>query len=477
MIGVISALILSLAWGWLIIHFVNPRWFSSGINCWGSLGLIIGLGFGFSSLLYFCKLLFGLSNQELIIGEIVLIIIFTVILYKSRKGQYVYPGNSDKEGDDKSPKFVLLTLVGGLVGVFTLAGFVIHTLNRPFGHWDARSIWNLKALFFFRLSPENWVTGISDQLIELTHPDYPLLIPSLIARSWGFAGAEIWCVPALIHLISLFGIVLVVGGIIQFLKNKVTALFAILVLLSSSFLIRHGANQYADVAVGYFWLCALALFTMYDRSGKSNNSYLYLAGVLASLSAWTKNEGFIFLLCVLVARGISLIRHGGFSEYFNELKWFAWGALPVLVIIFYFKIILVPQNDLIGKIAFADTLNFLMDWERYWLVIKYVIIDFFKLFKGLVVILPLMWICFREPGGGEKALNMEFLVLVILFVLLCFCAVFLITPHGLEWHLHSTMRRLLLQLYPAIIFTVFVSISISEDMIPSWLKQFRSMGN
>jgi len=62
--------------------------------------------------------------------------------------------------------------------------------------------------------------------------------------------------------------------------------------------------------------------------------------------------------------------------------------------------------------------------------------------------------------------RMRFFVLaaIILLQLLGYCAIYVITPHDLEWHIGTSLSRLVLQLYPAGIFLLFSSILEPEKI-------------
>ena len=78
------------------------------------------------------------------------------------------------------------------------------------------------------------------------------------------------------------------------LRGERQGLLAGLTLLCTPFLIRHGASQYADVPLSFFFVATVALLFFHAES-RSQNHLLTLAGMAAALSAWTKNEGVLFL--------------------------------------------------------------------------------------------------------------------------------------------------------------------------------------
>jgi len=68
------------------------------------------------------------------------------------------------------------------------ATFALVSACRPNGDWDAWSIWNLHARYLYR-GGEHW-TSLFSPALNWSHPDYPLLLPASVMRSWVFAGGE-----------------------------------------------------------------------------------------------------------------------------------------------------------------------------------------------------------------------------------------------------------------------------------------------
>ena len=99
-----------------------------------------------------------------------------------------------------------------------------------------------------------------------SHPDYPLLIPASIARSWEFSrpgdAAGPGCRRAVVYLrdhwnLSLFPFRVFVG--------ERQGLLAGLVLLGTPFLILHGASQYADVPLSFFFVATVVLLFLHAQ--------------------------------------------------------------------------------------------------------------------------------------------------------------------------------------------------------------------
>lgn len=167
--------------------------------------------------------------------------------------------------------------------------------------WDAFAIWNLHARFLFRGGPA-WRDGFSP-LIPWSHPDYPLLIPGVIAHFWALAGSESQVVPAVIGLVFTIS----TGGLLfsglRILRGPNVALLGSMALIATPAFIEQGTSQYADVPLSFFVLATVVLVCLHEAvAGESSGAkgLLVLAGLASSFGAWVKNEGLLFLLALFV---------------------------------------------------------------------------------------------------------------------------------------------------------------------------------
>src|SRR5208283_841176 len=132
-----------------------------------------------------------------------------------------------------------------------------------------------------------------------THSDYPLFLPASIARSWEFIGRETQLIPSAIGLLFTFAIIGIVVASISRFRGERQGLLAGLILLGTPFLIGLGASQYADVPLSFFFVATVALLFLHAES-PSQMHFLILAGMAAAFSAWTKNEGILFLMLLFL---------------------------------------------------------------------------------------------------------------------------------------------------------------------------------
>ena len=166
--------------------------------------------------------------------------------------------------------------------------------------FDAVFNFELKARLAFEHATRGEIplAFFSDDSRVWSHPRYPLLVP--FAEFWIYA----WLGRVDQHLVKvlfpLFYVALlcVVGGAVQRLTNRGTALLAVAALgsLPPLTVIPGAISGYAEVplaaAIAAATTCALA--GVQDRRDRA----FWLAGALAAVGAWTKVEGAILALCL-----------------------------------------------------------------------------------------------------------------------------------------------------------------------------------
>jgi len=74
-----------------------------------------------------------------------------------------------------------------------------------------------------------------------------------------------------------------------------------------------------------------------------------------------------------------------------------------------------------------------------------------SLFVVLLIYALLTWFDCPEP------IIVKFVGVAILLQLTGYMAIYVITPHDLAWHVHTSKERLILHIFPAILFLFFYS--------------------
>jgi hypothetical protein len=312
----------------------------------------------------------------------------------------------------------------------------------PYGGWDGWAIWNLQARLMLRAGAE-WPALLAEPAISWTHPDYPRLLPAAVARLWAWGGAETPAAAALISVAfaaSALGVLLAVVGR---RRGWTLALAAGLLVVGTPFFVTFATNQHADIPLGGFMLAALALVVLASEGADARGGLL-LAGLCAGLAAWTKNEGLLFALgFALLAGGWVWLRVG--RKAFGALAvGLGVGLVPVAV----FKFGLAPPNDLMS-VPLGPRIAQVFESTRHGAILG----SFGRELRGfgewawppyLAMALPFVaWRQRRRLVGSEWML-----AVVIALMLAGYYVVYLLTPQDLQWHLNTSLVRLLLQLWP-----------------------------
>jgi hypothetical protein len=329
----------------------------------------------------------------------------------------------------------------------------------PHGRFDAWYIWNARARFLFR-GGAYWADGFSSWI---AHADYPLLIPLNIARGWYYLGQEKILVPAVIHGLFVICSVGLLFSSVSALCSPFQGILAGITLVGTPFFIWMGADQIADVPVGLYYLATIILFNLHDQKPKERRGYLVLAGVMAGISGWTKNEGLLFILSVLLVRMTAPLPGG--KAYGRTMFSFLLGLFPVLLIVMVFKIHLAPPNDLFGARGLEDLFQKLLDIPRHTFILRSFGLEAWNFGHWpSISILPLLFLYavilgISEPGV-RKTIRPYLISLGIM--ILGFYFIFLVSPHDLAWHLSTAAGRLILQLWPTFLFLYFLLVTPPE---------------
>jgi hypothetical protein len=455
-----------------------------------------GLGIGVTSCIYFVCLLGGLTRHTAAI-ELVVCLFFCSILFMRyrkkglRKQQGLPPelrlsvfraglpdkGNGSAGLDlpvarparSESPLQVVTAIVFSLALVSSLISFTIAFLKEPHGRWDAWLIWNMHARFLY-LGGDNWRDAFASGL-DWSHWDYPLLLPLSIARGWTYTGGEGIHLPAVMGFLFTFLLLGLLLTSLSLLRGRIRGYLGAMLLMGTPFFIYMGTSQFADIPLAFFILTTLVILFIQTGSPENRPGAAILAGLAAGLCAWTKNEGLLFFVIVTASLFGTTAYSKGWGPSLRTIAWFLAGAMPVLIIIFYFKIVLAPTNDLLAGFSVSAISEKLFDLSRYDRIARAFLITGISFTQGLIDIRVGMHL---NPGPVNVVLLAVFLLItgiridkrdmtgllltasVLLLTAAGYFFIYVLTPLDLNYHLMTSLNRLFLQLWPGVIFIVFM---------------------
>jgi hypothetical protein len=281
MIAILGLLLVWLS-GSALLHWLFPaplRWsLHNVLIC--SFGT--GLGIGIASCLYFvCLAAIGpnVFAIALVEGLAMAGILALAILSKRSGPEFQWAPAPE------APKYLTgLFLLAVAIGVTV---FMVYSINKPHGDWDAWSIWNLRARFLVR-GGQFWKDAFTSQL-AWSHPDYPLLLPGIVAMLWTVAHSESTAAPIGIAFLFALGTAGILTSTLGILRGKAQALIGGIILIGTISFTENAASQYADIPLGFAIIASLALLCLQDRYPEDLR-FSVLAGLMAGFGAWTKNE-------------------------------------------------------------------------------------------------------------------------------------------------------------------------------------------
>lgn len=326
-----------------------------------------------------------------------------------------------------------------------IATLLYYRYHDSFGAWDAVAIWNMHASF---LAENTGFFHFLDPIMHQSHPDYPLLIPSLIAAFWNTLAIKSAIIPALIHLGIFYLLIYTIWKLIA-QKNRIIALISIAILCLDRHFIARASSEYADTALALIYVIGIAsLLIPYLAEKKSTD--IILGFVMAS-GVWIKNDAALFLLLFIP---IWLVKYR--NNRLNQLKYLILGASPVLISLFYFKFQMAPANIIMVKTLDPQFPANIDIFHRLNIIATYCLKTLLTSFP-IIILGSAILIYIRFKIKLKTELNAG---LLLFATLLGYIAVYLITPYEIEWHVKHSITRLFHQLYPATILLMAYIISI-----------------
>jgi hypothetical protein len=326
-----------------------------------------------------------------------------------------------------------------LAAILAIVIYKAYPLEEKYGIWDAWWFWDVRANFLSGQS--TWRAAFSAEqygtpfTVPVAHSDYPPFLPLVIGSVWRALGMQSAAIPFAFSMLSLL---LIPASIFWALypENKIIAIVMALFFTTQPHCILLACSQTADGLIALFTLLSGISWHYFRKTG--NKQCIVLTGAMLGLSLWTKNEGMIITFLFVVFMLPSLLRSA-------RWKYFLLGiAVPMMAFI-VFKLCLAPPNDL-----YADQSGVpwdkIKDFSRYSQILT-LTWDQIRLYFPAIPYLAAAYLllCLLKRSRPDR------LMWMILACLAAYLAVFVITPHNLEWHVNSSVNRLIFQLIPSFI--------------------------
>jgi hypothetical protein len=458
--------------GSAIVIIVFPKFSLQGVCAIFTVCLGSGIGLGITSSTIFLWLAWfgrpGAAYHVFEVGSAILLTTIAIYRYHYDKSGSQNESTFDCATNDAPIKwlkrlFIILLLISS--GSFGLKTFI----EDPYGTIDTRIVWNYRARWLFR-GGDQWehafyspVARDAEYEDDNGHAaDYPLLITGSVYRGWEIIGKDRVTIPIMIAGIFTFGTYLLLYASLALLRNRNQGYLAVLFMLVSTQFLHLGTDQYGDVPLAFFILSTVVLFALKDRFPTTSSHMLVLIGFMASCAAWTKNEGLLFFVLVILVRFISQIGKKDWNKLAKEFCFFLLGLLPVMGTLLYYKIGFAPRNDMVNIPTLKVTAFHLLDLDRYLITLSAILEKNYSFNDGIVILMAVYFLVSGLDRSGKGNKHILSHVILLLLMLCGYLFAYVITPYELVWHIGSSIRRLLIQLWPAWVFLFFYCVKGPE---------------
>jgi len=437
--------------GFGVVRYAAPQPLRWSLHNVFLFSLAIGAGAGIASCLYFLTLWTAGPSLTVLVSAIAAALIIALALGGTARARALELKWAEATG---VPWY--LTALFGLAAALALIMFLSAVITNPHGDEGAWSIWNLRGRFLFR-GGAFWRDAFSRDL-AWTHPDYPLLLPGLVALCWKLAGAESHDAPIAIAFLFTLGAVALLVTSLGALRGKTHAWIAGTLLLGTASYVALSAAQYADVPLSFYILAALALLCLEDRY-PGNPGFVVLAGLMAGFGAWTRNDGVLFVIALILARAVALVRFGERDRLVGQLLRLGLGLAAPLAVLAAFKLRVGGESALAATPA-ATALAHLAEPARWIEIVEGLVImllNFGRFLIPVALLLGLYWYLVRFRVSRSDLPAIATIVLALALTLAAQMFLDLLYAASIQVEIGTSFERILLQLWPAALLGFFLA--------------------
>ncbi len=258
-------------------------------------GVAILLGFGIGHYVLLALSLLGIpwTRTSLVSGLVLASLPFVLVV----RGRVFVTGERDEPVADTDRTMVRVAIL--TIAVLIL-GHLVYASSAQQWEWDYLGIWGLKGKTFFLARSVDW-TFLSDPVMHVTHPDYPLLVPLSMDLAAVFRGKwdERWI--GVIYTAFAAGLILIIGSLTRReWRSGIKSSLITLALASPALSLWVGLGEGPLLAY-----MGAGLIFVRDALVNDQPRSLRIGAVLLGLGGLCKNEGVAMIGASLVAIAVT----------------------------------------------------------------------------------------------------------------------------------------------------------------------------
>lgn len=374
-----------------------------------------------------------------------LFLVNLIWIFRSKSNGFIPSG--------KAPALSLVekALIAGISLQFIYV--VLKALALPLEAPDAVAIYAIKAKAFY-LKGGIDLEILKNSIFKESHQDYPLLLP--FAECWMYkvmGSFNDLLVKIIFPGYFLSTLVIFYNVLKRFVKRRGSLLFTFMLSSVPQFA-NFGTNGYADILIASYYTASFLYLFLWMKEKKM--PYLILSSLMSFSAAWTKNEGWMLLVVNLIILIMFLMREKAkLAKMVLSISIYISPTLLLMSPWLFLKTSLGLENDLITRDALMPM----------------------KIIKNIGRVWPILYE-YQKHVLGPKRWNIAWLLVVVVFIIkfksifkedrlyitssiifgiLGYTFIYIITFQHLNWHLSTSASRLILHLLPVSLFWLAIS--------------------
>ena len=277
---------------------------------------------------------------------------------------------------------------------------------------------------------------------------------------WTLAGGFTTTAPAATSGVIAFAVMALLIGSLAARRSLGLGLLGGLLLVATELFASQSAAQYADLLLALAFLAAMVLLDAAAEPDSAPGRLLIAAGLAIGFAPWIKNEGIPFAVAALALAAWRFRMRGW--------HWILLGSAPGLVATAALKFMAQGRESMFPGSA-GEAFTKLADPGRWWQSL----LGFGNAFLQLgpwwahpvLLIVLLTWAFGPLPPADRRSRLWLWIPLAV--TLASEYGLFVVTASDLSWHLGTSITRLVLQVWPCLIWLVLSMLRTPEEYFPT----------